>query len=659
MKFQKFISFFAVLIIFCASGYPADAAERDDSKITMATVIYSLQVLTGMKSDIPTPLTVNVIGTGDIDGVYYPMGGAIASVVNSSYNVHGNRCVVESTLGSVFNVNAVLNNDLEFGIAQSDTQYDAVHGLAEWDTAGPRHDLRALFSLHPESVILIAADDANINSIKDLSGKKVNIGHTGSGYHQNAVDALEAFGIDYETDLTATEEELTEAFKLIQDGDIDAFFYTVGHPSSVIAAVLADRRNVHIVPISGPEIDDLIQTKPYYSKTVIPINLYPGATNTTDVETFGLKATFVTSARVSEETVYEITKEVFENFDTLISMVPAAQGLTAENMLEGSSAPVHNGAMKYYQEAGLQTQPSEDEPEIIGTGSVSGLYYPTGGAIARLVNADSDQHGVRCSVESTGGSSFNINAVTDGYLQFGIAQSDRQHEAANGLAEWQESGPQDDLRAVFSLHPESVTLIAADEHITTVTDLKGRRVNIGNIGSGTRQNSIDALNAFGINYETDITAHSESVTEASELLQAGTIDAFFYTVGHPNSAVVLVTNGERKVHFVPIEGPEIDSLVETSEYYTKSVISIESYPEAVNFSDVATFGVKATFVTSADVSENTVYTVTKQIFDNFDAFKEMHPAYRYLQKEDMLKGLSAPIHKGAMKYYQEAGLTTK
>jgi uncharacterized protein len=291
----------------------------------------------------------------------------------------------------------------------------------------------------------------------------------------------------------------------------------------------------------------------------------------------------------------------------------------------------------------------------IGTGGITGVYYPTGGAIAKIVNKKKDKYGIRCTVESTGGSVFNVNAVLAGDLQFGVVQSDRQYQAINGLAEWKDKGPQADLRAVFSIHPESVTLLAsADSGIKTINDLKGKRVNIGNPGSGQRQNAIDALNAVGIDYEKDLKAESVKAAEAPGLLQDGRLDAFFYTVGHPSGAFKEATAGATKTTFVEITG--IDTLLAKYPYYAKSMIPVEMYPAAVNDGDVPTFGVKATFVTSAKVPDDVVYAITKEVFDNFDSFKKLHPAYAVLTKEGMLEGLSADIHPGAMKYYKETGM---
>ncbi len=292
----------------------------------------------------------------------------------------------------------------------------------------------------------------------------------------------------------------------------------------------------------------------------------------------------------------------------------------------------------------------------IGTGGVTGVYYPTGGAIARIVNKKKDEYGMRLTVESTGGSVFNINAIMAGDLEFGVVQSDRQFQAINGMAEWEEAGKQEDLRALFSIHPESVTLVAAvDAGINTIQDLKGKRVNIGNPGSGQRQNSIDALEAVGINYETDLQAESLKAAEAPGMLQDGRIDAFFYTVGHPSGAFKEATSGTRKVKFIAIELP--DSFYEKFPYYAPSVVPVMgNYPGAANDADVPSFGVKATFVTSAKVPEKHVYGLVKEIFEDFEDFKSLHPAYAVLTKESMLQGLSAPIHPGAIKYYKEAGL---
>ena len=292
----------------------------------------------------------------------------------------------------------------------------------------------------------------------------------------------------------------------------------------------------------------------------------------------------------------------------------------------------------------------------IGTGSVTGVYYPTGGAIAKIVNKKHKEYNLRATVESTGGSVFNVNAIMAGDLEFGIVQSDRQYQAFNGTADW-EGNPRKKLRAVFSVHPESVTLLSAvDSGITSIDGLKGKCVNIGNPGSGQRGNALDLLTAAGIDYTKDLKAEGIKASESTEMLQDERIDAFFYTVGHPNSSVKEAVSGTRKVQFVPVDKAIIDKLVAKFPYYAPSVIPVAAYPGVANKKDVSTFGVKATFVTSSDVPDNIVYAITKEVFENFEEFKKLHAAYSTLTKESMLQGMSAPIHPGAMKYYKEAGM---
>jgi len=293
----------------------------------------------------------------------------------------------------------------------------------------------------------------------------------------------------------------------------------------------------------------------------------------------------------------------------------------------------------------------------IGTGGVTGIYYPTGVAICRMVNKAFDEYGIKATVESTSGSVFNVNAVLNADLVFGVVQSDRQYQAYNGLAEWSKYGEQTDLRSVFSVHPESITLIVSEKSgIREIKDLKDKRVNLGNRGSGYLQNSRDVLKAVGLAEDSDLSAEYVKAVEAPGLLQDERIDAFFYTVGHPNGNISEATSGRIKVFIVPIKGPNIDKLLERYPYYAESTISHSFYPYAKNTEDIDTIGVKATFVTSKNVKEGIVYAITREVFENFEDFKSLHPAYKVLTKQNMLKGLTAPIHKGALKYYRQAGL---
>lgn len=292
----------------------------------------------------------------------------------------------------------------------------------------------------------------------------------------------------------------------------------------------------------------------------------------------------------------------------------------------------------------------------IGTGAVTGVYYPVGKAIADIVNGSGDETGIRASVQSTGGSVYNINAVLSGDLEFGVAQSDRQYQAVKGLGEW-DGNPRSELRAVFSLHPEIVTLVAAeDSGIASVEDLRGKRVNIGNPGSGHRGNAMQIFSILMPDWEDALRAESLKAAEAPKMLQDGRLDAFFYTVGHPNGAIQEATSGRRKVRFVPITG--LDRLIADHPYYAHAEIPIESgmYPMAVNDANVPSIGVVTTFVTSSATPDDLVYQVVKGVFENIETFRTLHPALQGLTREGMLKGLSAPLHPGAERYFREAGL---
>ncbi|MEO0791139.1 MAG: TAXI family TRAP transporter solute-binding subunit [Pseudomonadota bacterium] len=289
----------------------------------------------------------------------------------------------------------------------------------------------------------------------------------------------------------------------------------------------------------------------------------------------------------------------------------------------------------------------------IGTGGVTGVYYPTGGAICRLVNKDRKKHGIRCSAESTGGSIYNINTIRQGELEFGVAQSDWQYHAYNGTSKFKDQGPFKDLRAVFSVHPEPVTIIARDgTGISDIKDLKGKAVNIGNPGSGTRGTWEVMEQALGWQRSDLKLAAELKSAETGQALCDGKIDAYFWLVGHP-SALTQETLSTCKANLVSATGPAIEKLVADNSFYRVATIPAGMYN---NKSDITTFGVGATFVSSAKVPADVVYVVVKAVFDNFDQFKKLHPAFANLNEEEMVTdSLSAPLHEGAAKYYKERG----
>ena len=305
--------------------------------------------------------------------------------------------------------------------------------------------------------------------------------------------------------------------------------------------------------------------------------------------------------------------------------------------------------------ATLSTQAASAEEKFItiGTGGQTGVYFVVGQSICRLVNRETEKTGLKCTAPSTGGSIANINAIKAGDMDMGVAQSDWQYHAYNGTSQF-EGQKFDKLRAVFSVHGEPFTVVArADSGVNTFEYLFGKRVNVGNPGSGQRATMDVVLNAMGKSDKDFALASELKPAEQSAALGDNKVDAIIYTVGHPNGSIQEATSTV-DAKLIPVTGEAIDKLVADNPYYAKAVIPGGLYNGTAD--DVETFGVKATFVTSADVPDDVVYTVVKAVFDNFDRFKGLHPAFANLKEEEMIKdGLSAPLHPGAEKYYKERG----
>ncbi len=303
---------------------------------------------------------------------------------------------------------------------------------------------------------------------------------------------------------------------------------------------------------------------------------------------------------------------------------------------------------------GISAGASAQEFISIGTGGVTGVYYPTGGAICRLVNKGRKEHGIRCAVESTGGSVYNINTIKAGELEFGVAQSDWQHHAYNGTSKFADN-PFPDIRAVFSVHPEPFTVIArSDAGVSSFADLKGKRVNVGNPGSGQRATMEVVMDAYGIGMDDFALATEYKGSEMAKQLCDGNIDAMIYTIGHPAAAIKEATT-TCDATLVSVTGPEVEKLVADNPFYRVATIPGGMYKGTDG--DTTTFGVGATFVTSATIPDEVVYIVAKSVMENVEDFRKLHPAFANLDPAEMVNdGLSAPLHPGAEKAYMELGL---
>lgn len=297
---------------------------------------------------------------------------------------------------------------------------------------------------------------------------------------------------------------------------------------------------------------------------------------------------------------------------------------------------------------------AQDRFITIGTGGQTGVYYVVGQSVCRMVNRGSDEHNIRCNAPSTGGSVANVNGMKSGELDMGVVQSDVQYRAYHGEDNFAEGGAWEEMRAVFTMHGEPLTVVArADSGIEHISDFPGKRVNIGNPGSGQRNTMNVVMDAMGWDTSVFSLASQLDAAEQAAALSDNNIDAMVYVVGHPNGSIQEATT-TIDARLVPVTGPEIEEIMEANPYYTHAVIPGGMYRG--NDEDVETFGVAATFVSSTAVDEEIVYETVKAVFENFDRFKRLHPAFENLQEEQMIsEGLTAPLHDGAARYYRERG----
>lgn len=291
----------------------------------------------------------------------------------------------------------------------------------------------------------------------------------------------------------------------------------------------------------------------------------------------------------------------------------------------------------------------------IGTGAITGVYYPAGGAICRLLNRGRKEHGIRCSVESTGGSVSNLNAIRNGAIDFGIVQSDWQYHAYNGTGFFADQKPFKELRSVFSLYTETFTVAVSEKSdIKKLDDIVGKRVNFGPQGSGMYATMEVLMGVKGWTKNDFSAVTYLQPSEQPKALCDGKIDVMIYASGNPNGVLQEATQA-CKVKIIPIDRETIDKLIQVNSFYVKAVVPGGMY--AGNPNNIETFGVKASIVTSEKANADVVYNITKAVFENFDNFKTLHPVFSTLKKEDMVKeGNSAPLHPGAAKYFKEAKL---
>jgi len=291
----------------------------------------------------------------------------------------------------------------------------------------------------------------------------------------------------------------------------------------------------------------------------------------------------------------------------------------------------------------------------LGTGGVTGVYYPTGGAICRLVNQLRQQHGIRCAVQSTPGSVANINRVRSGDMELGLAESGWLYQAWTGRGHFADRGAAPELRTLLKLFPEYLTVLARpDAGIQNFSDIRDKRISIGKPGTSQRStmNALMQSNDWGL--QDFAVALSLGAAEQAGALCEGKIDVMIYTVGHPSGATKEAAR-ECGGQLVAVRPENAMQLTTENPHYMPMVIRAGLYPE--NRQDVSTVGVNATFFANADLSDEVAYAVVKSLFEQFEQFRAMHPAFAGLKPEQMVQGpYPAPLHPGAERYFREAGL---
>ncbi|MHB8059089.1 MAG: TAXI family TRAP transporter solute-binding subunit [Desulfuromonadaceae bacterium] len=302
------------------------------------------------------------------------------------------------------------------------------------------------------------------------------------------------------------------------------------------------------------------------------------------------------------------------------------------------------------------TLPAFPQPSLsIGSGNITGANYAVSSAIAKIFNRKSADYGMRISTASSQGSVADINNVAGGEAAFGIAPIVMLQRATQGVGPWK-GKTKKGLRAVLGLQMETVTIVAAaDREIKQLSDLKGKRVNIGAPGSIDYEYGAVLLELSGVN-PADVTISEHPVALASELLQKDDIDAYVYMVGHPNLSVLEASSGKRKVLLVPLDKPLIEQVTAGNPLLLPTDVPTNFYPGLERHGAVPTIGVRAVLFTHADMAEETVYRLVREVMINFDLFRRQHPVLQGLTPREAAGVTAIPFHPGAERYLREVGL---
>lgn len=288
------------------------------------------------------------IGTGSTTGVYQIAGETICRLVNRETWRHSVHCQVKATGGSIDNIGALQRGEIEFGIVQSDVQYLAVKGRGHFKESGPHKELRAVFAVYPEPLMVLARDRSGVTKFEDFKGKRFNVGNPGSGTRATVDMLLAASSMKISDFSQASELSPDEHGRALCENRIDGFGYVVGNPTVNLQAI-TKACSAHLIPLSGPSVDRLVVDYPYFAYTTIAGGTYPA--NREPIRSFGVVATFVTSSKVPNDTVYTVVSAVFEHLKEFRTQHPSFASLhPMDTVHSGLTAPLHDGAFRYFRE---------------------------------------------------------------------------------------------------------------------------------------------------------------------------------------------------------------------------------------------------------------------------------------------------------------------
>ena len=517
--------------------------------------------------DTSSPVSIT-LATGGTSGTYYAVGGVLKTVLDSKLTL--SKLNVESTGASVANVNMITDGEAQMAILQSDVINYAHEGTNSFDGA-PETDALWVAGIYNETVQILAKP--GINTVSDLKGKTICVGDVGSGTEINAWQVLGAAGLTKD-DVNAVNGSFQDGVDQLKDGKIDAAFIVAGAPTTAIMD-LSTTKAAYLVSLDDAHIDELLAASPYYTKHVIPAGTYNGQDE--DVTTVAVGAVILARDDVSEDAIYALTADIFDNAPDLISSHAKYGELSTEFGASITSVPYHPGAAKYFAEKGFEVASVKDgagntESRNLRfvTGGESGTYYAFGSVIAQHATNNA---GINVVGLVGNGSQANVQELVDGTADFAFCQSDVMAYAYNGtnLFESKVEG----FSTVAALYMEQVQIVTTNPAIKTVADLAGKSVSIGAPGSGVYFNAIDVLGAYGLT-EDDIKPTYQSFSDSADALKNGQIDADFIVAGAPTTAVTdLATT--KDTYLVSLDSEHIAKLLETSDYYTETVIAKDVY----------------------------------------------------------------------------------